>query len=347
MTRSHTTAPCATVLFVRAFIILRRLAKIRKMSGPANENSSDSEGDNPTATASLSSKVEDIVDKKGVSTSAVWKYFGFLKSDKKQSSVRCKLCRRPVPTKSGNTTNMFHHLKQYHPLEHTECKKIQSQTSAGKVSRPPRTSEACASTSVAATQQQQTIVSAFSSTVPYDKKTKRHKDITNAIAYCIAKDMLPISTVENKGFNKLIKVIDPRYDLPGRKHFSRTVLPRLYAECREMVEKELQTVSYFATTSDMWSSRTSEPYMSLTIHFIDKEWNLQSKCLQTAYFPEDHTGEIIAPGLVEALASWGLSEDRQVCITTDSGSNIVKATSLNNWTRLQCFGHRLHSAIGK
>lgn len=35
-----------------------------------------------------------------------------------------------------------------------------------------------------------------------------------------------------------------------------------------------------------------------------------------------------------------------VCITTDNGANIVKAASLNNWTRLQCFGHRLHLAIG-
>lgn len=106
-------------------------------------------------------------------------------------------------------------------------------------------------------------------------------------------------------------------------------------------------MSYFATTSDLWSSRTSEPYLSLTAHYIDQDWNLKSKCLQTAYFPVDHTGEAIALGLSDALESWGLSEDKQVCITTDSGTNIVKATSLNNWTRLQCFGHRLHSAVGK
>ncbi|XP_039901550.1 E3 SUMO-protein ligase ZBED1-like [Simochromis diagramma] len=97
----------------------------------------------------------------------------------------------------------------------------------------------------------------------------------------------------------------------------------------------------------MWSSRTSEPYLSLTAHYIDQDWNLKSKCLQTAYLPDNHTGEVIALGLSEALASWGLSEDKQVCITTDSGTNIVKATSLNDWTRLQCFGHRLHSAIEK
>ncbi len=121
------------------------------------------------------------------------------------------------------------------------------------------------------------------------KKTKRHGDITKAVAYCIAKDMLPISLVENEGFKNLIHVLDPRYELPGRKHFSQTALPRLYTECRETVERQLQNVQFFATTSDIWSSRTSEPYLSLTIHFVDEDWNLQSKCLQTAYCPEDHT----------------------------------------------------------
>jgi len=45
----------------------------------------------------------------------------------------------------------------------------------------------------------------------YDTKSKRHPDITNAAAYCTAKDMLPISTVENKGFKWILKVMDPIY----------------------------------------------------------------------------------------------------------------------------------------
>ena len=43
------------------------------------------------------------------------------------------------------------------------------------------------------------------------KESKRHRDITNAVAYSIAKDMLPISTVENKGFKWILKVMDPIY----------------------------------------------------------------------------------------------------------------------------------------
>ncbi|KAJ4948757.1 hypothetical protein JOQ06_020280 [Pogonophryne albipinna] len=73
---------------------------------------------------------------------------------------------------------------------------------------------------------------------------------------------------------------------------------------------------------------------------------LKSHCLQTVYFPAaDHTGENIAHGLRESLSNWGLKEEDQTCITTDNGSNVVKAVELNHWTRLQCFGHRLHLAI--
>ena len=68
---------------------------------------------------------------------------------------------------------------------------------------------------------------------------------------------------------------------------------------------------------------------------------------QTSYFPDDHTGEIIAGGLRDILSSWGLKESCQVCMTTDSGSNMIKALQLNKWANLGCFGHRLHNAIGK
>lgn len=105
-------------------------------------------------------------------------------------------------------------------------------------------------------------------------------------------------------------------------------------------------VEFFATTTDLWSSRTTEPYQSLTVHYIDEDLNLKARCLQASYFPDDHTGENIAAGLREGLASWDLQEENHICITTDNASNMVMAARLNEWTRLQCFGHRLHLAIG-
>ena len=101
-------------------VCLSRIKK--KMSAPLEETTEDT----------AQGVRDDIVDKKGLKSSVVWRCFGFLKSDTKQSSVYCKLCRAHVPTKIGNTTNLFHHLKQRHPFEHGECKLLQTQLNIPK-----------------------------------------------------------------------------------------------------------------------------------------------------------------------------------------------------------------------
>lgn len=80
---------------------------------------------------------------------------------------------------------------------------------------------------------------------------------------------------------------------------------------------ELSDVKHFACTTDLWSGRPTEPYISLTVHFIDQDFKMRSRCLQTAYFPSEHSGENKALGLREALSGWNLSEARLVCFTTD------------------------------
>ncbi|CAM4494650.1 unnamed protein product [Leuciscus chuanchicus] len=158
-------------------------------------------------------------------------------------------------------------------------------------------------------------------------------------------DMVPVATVEQVEFKKLLKTMDPRYELTSRNYFAREALPQMYTEVRQSLADRLANVTHFALTSDMWSSRTCEPYMSVTVHFI-QDWEMKTACLQTSYFPQDHTGEHIAEALQDAIASWKLQEKYLVAITTDNGSNIVKAVELNEWLRMQCFGHRLHLAIG-
>ncbi len=129
--------------------------------------------------------------------------------------------------------------------------------------------------------------------------------------------------------------------------FSRTALPELYTEIREKIRSELASVTDFAATSDLWSSQGMIPYISYTIHFLNKDWQLQARCIQTKYLPEDHTGEMIAESMEETLSMWNLKSECQVCITTDSVSNIVNAARRLSWPRLSCFGHNLHLGVLK
>ena len=105
-------------------------------------------------------------------------------------------------------------------------------------------------------------------------------------------------------------------------------------------------MGFFSAATDMWSSITGESYLSYTVHYISSQWKLETKCLQTLYFPADHTAENIAETLQDTLEQWGLEPKNQACITTDNGSNNLCAVR-SHLVRpyLSCFGHNLHLAI--
>ena len=275
-----------------------------------------------------------LVGRKGKTNSVVWKHFGFEESDSEQTKVLCKICYATVSATYGNTTNLFNHLKSKHRVIHDQALKEQKDSKMKSSSTP-------------ATTTQSSIKDTLYNATAYPTSSRRHKEVTDAVTFMIGKDMCPINTVSAPGFKKLIHTLDKRYVLPSRHHFSRIALPALYEECRGKVASEVSTALYFATTTDLWSSRTMEPYISLTLHYIDADFAIKTNCLQTAFFPEDHTGLNIAEGLRQAMTAWDLKEENLVCITTDNASNMKLAAELNGWMRLQCFGHRLHLAIGE
>lgn len=275
-----------------------------------------------------------LVEKKNT-TAKVWKYFGIRVDDNGQvkdiNSPTCKLCLCDVPAAHGNTTNLLSHMKNNHTAQYLEvkpCGKSNSSSSSDK--------------------SQSTINDCILKTKLISTSSSEHRRITDGIARCLAKDMIPISTVDKCGFREMVKRLNPRYQLPHKDHFSRHAIPTLYAETRDQVEQKLnKDMVFFSATADLWSSCTVQPYLGFTVQFINSSWELESCCLQVHYMPENHTGENIQHALASTLQDWGLDETRLTSITTDSGSNIILACRLLGWTRLSCFGHNLDLAVRK
>ncbi|KAI5107252.1 zinc finger BED domain-containing protein 1-like [Silurus meridionalis] len=169
-----------------------------------------------------------LVTKKGAHCT-VWNFFGFKPDDDAQRVVICKQCFGIVAAPQGNTTNLYNHLRRRHKIQYELAMKDKGAT-------PKNTSRQTTQTSITPT---------LHGASPYPSSSQRHKDITNAIAYHLAKDMAPINTVENEGFKAMIKTLDKRYCLPSRNYFSSVALPGLYTQCRMTVEKELQNANYY------------------------------------------------------------------------------------------------------
>ncbi len=52
--------------------------------------------------------------------------------------------------------------------------------------------------------------------------------IDQALINMIVTDMQPVSIVEDKGFNKFVKVLDPKYSTPSRRTIMREHLPKMF-----------------------------------------------------------------------------------------------------------------------
>ena len=275
---------------------------------------------------------------KANTTSKVWRYFGLTlegSGKPKNSNLPvCRICFTEVSAKWGNTSNLFTHLQKKHPDKYLEVRPIKLNSTA---------------TSTASTKEgQQTMEQCVARSQMISTSSTEHKKLTRAVTRFLAKDMLPPYAVDKSGFREMIKTINPRYQLPHKDYFSRFAISSLYAEVHTDVEKKITSSRfYYSATTDLWSSCTTEPYLSYTLHVIDDEWSLQSYCLQANFMPVSHTGENLQDALSSTIQDWNLDETRQVVITTDNASNIRLACQLLKWRQLTCFGHNLDLAVRK
>lgn len=83
-------------------------------------------------------------------------------------------------------------------------------------------------------------------------------------------------------------------------------------------------------TSDCWSSVTMDGYISLTAHFIDKDWSLQKRVLNFSFLPPPHSGVALCDKIVSLLREWEI--DNQIfSLTLDNASaNDVSTVLLMN-----------------
>lgn len=141
----------------------------------------------------------------------------------------------------------------------------------------------------------------------------------------------------------------PQYKVPTRNYFSTTKIPAMHEEVRGSVEEQLAEGEWFGATTDLWTSTggTGEPFMSFTVHYISTDWKLKSHCLETVYFPEDHTAEHIAEMVENMLLDWKIKKESLSGITTDNARNMKKAFEDFPCVWFSCFGHNLNLAISK
>jgi len=66
-----------------------------------------------------------------------------------------------------------------------------------------------------------------------------HRELTKLVTHCLAKDTLPISTVDKPGFKAMLQKFNPRYRLPSHNHCTKVSIPEFVAETKGVIEKKI------------------------------------------------------------------------------------------------------------
>ena len=270
--------------------------------------------------------------------SVIWEYFT---EDEDTKFAVCCSCDTRVPrggssTKGYTPTNLVHHLSSKHVELHAEY----LEKKASKINPAPKETRK-------RSLQQLSLEGTEVRTKLWDINDPKAQRITRKVGEMVAIDCHPLSVVEDVGFRRILKALEPRYTCPSRKYYTDNVIPKICSgmkdEISKLISSEEGSVSF---TTDIWScSVNNTSLLSLTAHWISDSFEKRSAVLHAQSLEMAHTGEYIASCISTMLEKWNISHDRVHLVLSDNPSNMVKAMQDASLPHFGCFAHSLQLVV--
>ncbi|CAL9232934.1 unnamed protein product [Arabidopsis halleri] len=183
-----------------------------------------------------------------------------------------------------------------------------------------------------------------------DGKTRRMKIdqsvVREKFSRVIIRHDLPFSVVEYEELRRFFQYLNPDYSYYTRNTAATDVVKTWEIEKNKLKMDLAKIQSRICLTSDCWTAISGEGYISLTAHYVDESWTLNSKILSFCDIPPPHTGDALATKIHECLKEWGI-EEKIFTLTLDNASandtmqEILKER-LNLDDNLLCGGEFFH-----
>ncbi|KAJ8981584.1 hypothetical protein NQ317_002612 [Molorchus minor] len=280
--------------------------------------------------------------KPSIKISGVWNFFS-IKSNSERIAV-CNMCNTELSFKS-TSFNLKKHIERKHPLVNLRLNEPQDNQTKLRKNYDTFTNEQevapVPSTSASSIQTSESIESNIpclptKSTVARSKvqstvktflrrklDTTANKKINDTLMLLFIHDYQPFTVVEDYGFKKFVGALNPSYQLPSRKTITNSILPALYDEAYNAMTRELSEVQSVTLTTDCWTSRNGENFLAVTVHFLNADFELQSRVLDCTSCNIQHTSKNLAEELRKIIQEWGI-ENKIIMFISDNAANIKK-----------------------
>ena len=177
------------------------------------------------------------------------------------------------------------------------------------------------------------------------KDNSRAIQITEALTHFITLDDQPLSVVDNVGFRRLLKVLEPRYEIPSRLYITDLMLPKVYDKVKNHVRSLVHDAEAISFTMIWTSSVCPMSLLSLTAQWIDEAFTLQHIILHAKPFRGSHTGQAIANIFEDMLQIWGIQKSSVHVVLRDNAQIMIKAMTDAGLPSLPCAAHSVQLVV--
>ena len=274
--------------------------------------------------------------------SGVWEFFDKVN----KFEAKCKLCTKVYKISLGSTSTITSHAKS----KHSESWNLHiAKISEGQKKRKLDEEQAASSKRA----KMQTIPDCFIKNQKFSSQDPKQLKFDLDLTKYFCKVGIPFEVLDHEGSQEFIDEVNNKLTVKCATTFRRQKLPILYERVKEEMQKafakdfpELKGVSF---TTDIWTSRNNDSFISLTLHYINSEFELVRFLIACTPFIGRHTGEAIAVNLDSFISDLNLNEEVHRACANDNGSNVVLAAKESEEinTELRCNDHTLQLAITK
>lgn len=171
--------------------------------------------------------------------------------------------------------------------------------------------------------------------------------LNQQVCYALAMNDLPFTLLNSESFRKVFLS-----GYTGRIVKDTQMFRRYLFEVHDIFRDELKVALADQVAHigfDLWTSITNEPFLILSVYWIDFEFRMQDAVLSISPL-HDHTAEGIVASVRKELNAVGLQEKKIFSIATDGASNEQAAATFEgfapNAEHLWCFAHKINLVVG-
>ena len=284
--------------------------------------------------------------------SLLWKYFSEIKTENgtytecNVKDICGKICGKRYVYTEGTTSGMKKHLGK-HPVEYEEYLLAQADKDRGKMTSNKRQSDEQLPKGLPCLKQPK--LDYFSNS----NLAERQQLFDDSVVKFVSETGISFNVLGSDSFKYLINVANRtngKLVVKDPRTYSRkvgTVSRKIMSDVCDIMAAVRTNLTSVGFTTDLWTPRANDSYVSLTASFIDKYFTLHRWTPYIKPFPHRHQGVTISIGLDSMIEGLGFHQGEiDLFSVNDNAANMKVAIKESKYLKQYlCDIHTLQLAV--